>query len=141
MLKEKPEEIRSCVDCYSPACNGEAAESPEFCPYLRCDDSLFEIAESELRSDPESRRFSEAVCCDDVPMTRVEEVMEFARRLGIKKLGVATCAGLLSESAVLAKILRSNGFEVYGVCCKWGASPNLTPDFPPSSWQDSRTGR
>ena len=41
-------------------------------------------------------------------MTRVEEVMEFARRLGIKKLGVATCAGLLSESAVLAKILRSN---------------------------------
>ena len=69
MLKEKHEEIRSCVDCYSPACNGEAAESPEFCPYLRCDDSLFESAESELRSDPESRRFREAVCCDDVPMT------------------------------------------------------------------------
>ena len=75
MLKEKPEEIRSCVDCYSPACNGEAAESPEFCPYLRCEDSLFEIAESELRSDPESRRFSEAVCCDDVPMTRVEDLL------------------------------------------------------------------
>ena len=27
MLKEKHEEIRSCVDCYSPACNGEAARN------------------------------------------------------------------------------------------------------------------
>ena len=140
MLKEKHEEIRSCVDCYSAACNGEAAESPEFCPYLRCDDSLFESAESELRSDPESRRFSEAVCCDDVPMTRVEEVMEFARRLGIKKLGVATCAGLLSESAVLAKILRSNGFEVYGVCCKMGSLSKLDTGLSPEQLARFKNG-
>lgn len=140
MSKERPKEIRSCVDCYSPACNGDAAERPEFCPYLRCDDSSFESAESELRSDPESCRLSEAVCCDDVPMTRVEEVMKFARRLGMKKLGVATCAGLLSESAVLAKILRSNGFDVYGVCCKMGSLSKLDTGLSPEQLARFKNG-
>jgi uncharacterized metal-binding protein len=52
--------------------------------------------------------------------TRVEDTMNFASRMGYKKLGIATCGGLLDESRVLARILRKHGFEVYAAVCKIG---------------------
>ena len=53
--------------------------------------------------------------------TRVEEVVKFAKRMGFEKIGIATCVGLIEESRTLAKILRKNGFEVYGAACKTGS--------------------
>lgn len=50
-------------------------------------------------------------------MTRVEEVIEFGRRMNFSRLGVAFCIGLETEARVLHKIL-SNHFEVFSVCCK-----------------------
>ena len=50
----------------------------------------------------------------------VEQTVDFARRMGFKKIGIATCAGLLRESRALARVLRANGFEVYSVACKAG---------------------
>ncbi len=44
-------------------------------------------------------------------MTRVEETVEFAKRIGAKKIGIATCLGLLEEAKVFTKILRKNGFR------------------------------
>jgi uncharacterized metal-binding protein len=55
--------------------------------------------------------------------TRVEETIEFARRMGYRKLGVAFCGGLFSEARVLVNILQKHGFEVVSVCCKVGATP------------------
>ena len=52
---------------------------------------------------------------------RVRETMEFCRRMGYHKLGLAFCGGLHQEARVLAKILRDNGFEVVSVVCKVGA--------------------
>ena len=54
-------------------------------------------------------------------MTRVEEICEFADKIGAKKLGVATCVGLLQEARTAARIFRHHGFEVYGAACKVGA--------------------
>ena len=54
--------------------------------------------------------------------TRVEEIMEFANRMGYKKIGIATCIGLIEESRIFSKILKGRGFEVYGVACKVGSS-------------------
>ena len=45
----------------------------------------------------------------------------FAEKIGAKKLGIATCVGLIREARALAKILRNNGFEVYSVGCKVGS--------------------
>lgn len=52
--------------------------------------------------------------------TRVEDTIDFARQLGYRKLGIATCSGLLYEAGVLGKMLEANGFEVASVCCKCG---------------------
>ena len=46
--------------------------------------------------------------------------MDFAKKINAKKIGIATCVGLLKESRILADILRRHGFEVYGVGCKAG---------------------
>ena len=51
-------------------------------------------------------------------LTRVEEIMEFARKIGAKKIGIANCVGLVNEARIFARILRKNGFEPYSVVCK-----------------------
>ena len=66
---------------------------------------------------------AEVECDYYCKMTRVQETVEWAKRMGAKKIGIASCAGLLKESRVLTKILRSHGFEVYGICCKTGEIP------------------
>jgi uncharacterized metal-binding protein len=54
---------------------------------------------------------------------RVQEVMEFARRLGVSHLGIATCIGLIHEASLLQEILEANDFQVSSVCCKVGSIP------------------
>ena len=53
-------------------------------------------------------------------MTRAEETVEFAKKIGAKKIGLAHCVGLLAEAGIMANILRKNGFEVISVSCKCG---------------------
>ncbi len=62
--------------------------------------------------------------------TRVEEVMIVAKEIGAKKLGIATCIGLVEEAKALARILRAHGFEVFGVVCKVGAVPKTEIGVP-----------
>lgn len=63
---------------------------------------------------------AEVECQHYCQYTRVQEIVEFARKLGFHKIGVATCVGLLHESRILARILRFHGFEVFGMGCKAG---------------------
>ena len=51
---------------------------------------------------------------------RIMEIIEFAQRMGYKRLGLAFCLALWSEAKALAEILESHGFEVVSVCCKVG---------------------
>lgn len=55
--------------------------------------------------------------------TRVEELIEFSKRMKYKRLGMAFCAGLTHEASILSKILESHGFEVVTVVCKVGGVP------------------
>ena len=64
-------------------------------------------------------------------LSRVEETMLFAKKMGFHKLGIATCGGLIQESRMLARILRANGFEVYSVICKAGAIKKTTVGIDP----------
>ncbi len=51
---------------------------------------------------------------------RIVEIIEFCRRMGYTKLGVAFCGGLHKEASVFCKILKSEGFEVVSAMCKVG---------------------
>lgn len=50
--------------------------------------------------------------------TRVEEIMDFAHKMGYKHIGLAFCIGFMREARTFVKILRSNGFKVEAVSCK-----------------------
>lgn len=50
---------------------------------------------------------------------RIEEVVNFARGMGFKRIGIAHCITFYSEAEVLEKHL-SKFFEVYTVDCKYG---------------------
>jgi uncharacterized metal-binding protein len=54
-------------------------------------------------------------------LTRIEEIMDFARRLEAQKLGIAHCAGLMREARLAREVFVAGGFQVYTVCCKVGS--------------------
>ncbi|MGB9808220.1 MAG: DUF1847 domain-containing protein [Thermosulfidibacteraceae bacterium] len=51
---------------------------------------------------------------------RVCEVIEFIKRMGYKRIGIAFCIGMAKEAEALCTILEKEGFEVVSVCCKVG---------------------
>ena len=118
------EQNRSCVDCGKQACERPGREFPEFCPGETLPPEAIEEVRA-LYEDEENQRVSviSAEIEDEFYLryTRVEEVVEFARRMGFHRIGIATCVGLIDESRVLAKILRKNGFEVTAAACKIGS--------------------
>jgi len=54
---------------------------------------------------------------------RLQEICEFAARMGYRKLGLAFCISLQQEAAQLTKVLESKGFTVVSVVCKVGCIP------------------
>jgi uncharacterized metal-binding protein len=73
---------------------------------------------------------------------RVEEVAQFAKKLGYKKLGIAFCGALREAAQILEKILENRGFDVVSVCCTAGGLPVETVGLAedekiagPGSWQ------
>ena len=62
--------------------------------------------------------------------TRVEDTVAFARLMRYRKIGIATCIGLLAESNALAEILRVNGLDPVSVCCKAGSVDKAALGIP-----------
>jgi uncharacterized metal-binding protein len=54
---------------------------------------------------------------------RIQEICEFAAKMGYKKLGLAFCGGLAEEALTLTRVLEVQGFEVVSVICKAGRTP------------------
>lgn len=133
--------VKSCLDCGSDACCGGGGELPGFCPLRGRAAAVCAAEEAGCGIIPDAEDGPALPCFDEyAPMTRVEETMAFARSIGAKKLGVATCAGLLGESRTLARILRANGFEVYGVCCKVGSLSKLDTGLKPKELAQFKNG-
>jgi len=54
---------------------------------------------------------------------RILEIMEFAKRMGYKRLGLVFCVGLAKEAEVVNELLENRGFETTSVACKVGGIP------------------
>lgn len=127
----------SCVDCKALACDpyGDMPTKPypAFCPTPNMDPELLAGAMAEYEKE-ENKKVTVAAACVEYEFyckyTRVEEVMAFAQKLGAKKLGIATCVGLIRESNILARILRKRGFEVVSLACKSGAQTKTSVGIP-----------
>ena len=114
-----PESVRACRD-------GEARErGPGYCP-SKVDPQAQEAAHARY-DDPETREISRVAALVEsagyCKWTRVEEVVEFAKRMGYRKIGIASCISFVDLSYVLSGILESHGFEVVSVACKNASIP------------------
>lgn len=111
----------SCVDCGTQNCKFKTRTYPDFClmTNLSEDDSAWALERYGQDRNREIMIASAEVEFEGYcQWTRVQEIMEFARKIGAKKIGIANCIGLVREARIFAKILRANGFEPYAVICK-----------------------
>lgn len=120
-MKTSEEALHSCVDCGTQNCKFKDRTYPEFCPTSNLDEADLQWA---LERYDEGRNHDIMVASAEVEFegycqcTRVQEIMEFARKIGAKKIGIANCIGLINEARTFARILRANGFEPYAIICK-----------------------
>lgn len=126
---------RSCIDCGTTNCNLQDSVYPDFCLTTGMDEKVLTRAMAAYEN-PEDRKMSQVSASVEhdgyMQWTRVEELMVFSERMGYKKLGIATCVGLIRESRTLAQILRNHGFEVFGVACKCGVQKKASVGCDPS---------
>ena len=112
-----------CADCRAKACHLGNGNYPAFCPGQDMPEEVIEKAMKEYQN-PQIQRLAIAAAETESEnycrMTRMEETMEFARKIGAKRIGLAHCVGLLEEAGIAARILRKNGFEVISISCKCG---------------------
>ncbi len=127
---KKDDVKRSCIDCMVRNCDSGDKMYPDFCPTASMDADLLRNAMELYTENEENSRTmisaAEVEFENYCKMTRIEEIMEFAKKIEAKKLGIATCVGLLSEAGTAAKIFRKHGFEVFGAACKIGAQPKTS---------------
>ncbi|MEN6552760.1 MAG: DUF1847 domain-containing protein [Methanobacterium sp.] len=120
------DESVKCSKCGVFACiKNKHLNAPKFCPMNTREDVLDEALKQYF--DPDDQKMMSAAACTVIngiknSWTRIEDVINFAREMGYKKLGVATCIALISESRILTEILEVKGFKVKSVCCKAGSN-------------------
>ncbi len=119
----------SCVDCAVTLCDAHnpGKKFPAFCISRAMTEEQRDKSLKEYFTDPEDKKLVQVAATVEADgyrkWPRVQETIEFAKRMGYKKIGIATCTALIKESRTLTKMLRANGFEVYGISCKAGEVP------------------
>lgn len=137
MSKEKkeivPPDCAACpFDWSERACRRPGGKGPANCPTLRdhklADKALALTCGEELQFARQAS-LQEAACYGNRekgyahvrPLKpRIEELMEFAGRMGYRRLGLAFCIGLRKEAAVVHDLLAARGFEMVSASCKVG---------------------
>lgn len=126
--------LRSCIDCGAESCEKLDGKNPPFCLTTHMDGDLLRETMALYTEDEENaavtRGSAEVETEYYCKATRIEEIVHFAGRMGYKKIGIATCIGLLNEARIAARVFRKAGFEVYGAACKVGSQMKTSVGLP-----------
>lgn len=130
-----------CARCTAVVCRPDigAGESPDltgapgYCPMKLMPEvitrAMAEYEKPEVREFARQASVQEFEGYERLPdglrpkNPRIVELIQFARKCGYGKLGIAFCSGLAGEAGTLTGVLENNGFEVVSVRCKAGAIP------------------
>jgi uncharacterized metal-binding protein len=131
--------IPQCANCNikRKICSYPDGKGPANCPTLNLKDvignSLLEYDKSALKTFARNASIQEGECyvnkSEGSPHVRyaikprIQETIEFANKMGYKRLGIAFCGGLRNEAKIISEILKAQGFEVASVICMVGRTP------------------
>lgn len=112
----------TCANCTVHACEKGAREGlPKNCPMNEMD-HLTGILNDYM--EPETNRFSLMAALLEAEgygvWPRLKEIIEFCKRMGYQKVGMAFCGGLKEEARIVAGIFRKHGINLISVICKVG---------------------
>ena len=115
----------SCSDCAVYNCRNHNTQYPPFClttnkvldGETKEMDAIYGGDTQEGKMAISSAQIEGRYYCEK---TRVEETVLFIKAIGAKKVGIATCIGLINEAKTFTKILQKNGISYVTVVCKVG---------------------
>lgn len=126
--------VRSCIDCGSESCELRNGKNPPFCLTTHMDEALLRETMALYTEDGENAKVTKVSAEVETEYyckaTRIEEIVQFAKRMGFQRIGIATCIGLLNEARIAARVFRKAGFEVYGAACKVGSQRKTSVGIP-----------
>jgi uncharacterized metal-binding protein len=115
----------TCSECGPLNCYRREKTYPPFCLTEATDAQQVESITELLRGDNLDGRMARAAAEIEGfyygKATRVEEIILFAKRIGARRIGIATCRGLIGEARIFAKVVRAKGLEPYTITCKVGS--------------------
>jgi uncharacterized metal-binding protein len=128
----------NCAKCpiVQKACSTEGGKGPKGCPTVNGRELMRSVL--ERYDEPQIKEFArqasiqEGECYADrgkkpfvlrPTKSRIEEIIEFANKMGYKTLGIAFCGGVTHEAALLTEVLEKHDFDVVAVSCKVGGIP------------------
>ncbi|WP_167599245.1 DUF1847 domain-containing protein [Chlorobaculum sp. 24CR] len=116
---------RGCVECHTMSCYRMEKRLPDGCLSAAIGKEQLDESLDLYRGDGIDARIARAAAEVEGlyygKLTRAEEIVAFARRIGAKKIGLVTCVGLAGEARIFARILEAHGFEPFSALCKAGA--------------------
>jgi len=131
-----PKIENTCSDCGALNCYRRDKHFPSFCLTETADPKLAAKAVRGYRGKGPDARVSRAAAEVEGTyygkLTRVEEIIAFANRIGAKNIGIATCIGLIQETRTFVRILKAHGLKSYTVLCKVGSVDKCEVGLPDS---------
>ena len=117
-------------------CENEGGRGPEYCPTIIKKDviraAMIEYGKPEVGEFARQASIQEAECYANRGIdpfvlhpikTRVQETVEFAKKMNFKTIGIAFCAGLRKEASTLTDIIEAHDFKVVSTACATGGIP------------------
>jgi uncharacterized metal-binding protein len=117
-------------------CGHEHGKAPENCPSTRHRDfasqSLDAVHSPDVHEFAKQASIQEAEgYCDREKgydrvrpvKPRIVETIEFARKMGYRKVALVFCVGLRREAAIVYEIFQAQGLDVMSIVCKVGKVP------------------
>ena len=135
-MENQKDGLPRCADCTieKTICSNEDGKGPGYCPTLNMTAVVKEAVKEYKR--PDIKQFAlnatiqEGECYvnrgkDSLHVRyaikpRIQETIEFAHKMGYRRLGIGFCGGLRHEAKIVSDILKEQGFEVASVRCKVG---------------------
>ncbi len=146
--KKKKEFVYSPPTCFK--CNslnyctvGRASKMLDNCP-MKISPEIQKQAKELYKNDEYVKKSTGVASTVEaqgyIKWPRLKDTIEYAKGMGYSKLGIAFCVGLREEAKKIAEILEKYEFEVYGICCKTGATKKTDVGVPEEYTIFSKTG-